>query len=129
MTHYISQGGEGELSYAMSEQGHFTIRGSLSFATVEKAHPHTLSLIAAAPLQISVDMAGVTQADSAGVALMIEWWRNQRLRHGVLEFINVPSQILAIADACGVNEVLPLQPLPRPHLEVTNRREEAGHGV
>jgi phospholipid transport system transporter-binding protein len=53
-----------------------------------------------------VDCAGVTQTDSAGLAVLIEWrrWAHQRGRH--LKFVNLPEQISAIAHLSEVSEVL-----------------------
>jgi phospholipid transport system transporter-binding protein len=53
-----------------------------------------------------VDCAGVTQADSSGLAVLIEWrrWAHQQGRH--LKFANLPAQVTAIAHLSEVSEVL-----------------------
>jgi phospholipid transport system transporter-binding protein len=57
------------------------------------------------PLMV-VDCAGVTQADSSGLAVLIEWrrWAHQQGRH--LKFVNLPAQVSAIAHLSEVSEVL-----------------------
>jgi phospholipid transport system transporter-binding protein len=53
-----------------------------------------------------VDCAAVTQADSAGLAVLIEWrrWAHQQGRH--LKFANLPTQVTAIAHLSEVSELL-----------------------
>ena len=55
---------------------------------------------------IVVDCAGVSQADSAGLAVVIEWrrWAHKHGRH--LKFENLPAQITAIARLSEVSELL-----------------------
>lgn len=51
-----------------------------------------------------VDLGEVTHTDSAGVALLIELRRRTR-EHPII-FRNIPSQMLSIANVCGVQELL-----------------------
>jgi phospholipid transport system transporter-binding protein len=55
---------------------------------------------------IVVDCATVANADSAGLAVLIEWrrWAHQHGRH--LKFANLPAQIRAIAHLSEVSELL-----------------------
>jgi phospholipid transport system transporter-binding protein len=55
---------------------------------------------------ITVDCATVPNADSAGLAVLIEWrrWAHQHGRH--LKFANLPAQISAIAHLSEVSELL-----------------------
>jgi phospholipid transport system transporter-binding protein len=56
--------------------------------------------------QIVVDCAGATPADSAGLAVLIEW-RRWATQHGChLTFANLPVQISAIAHLSEVTAVL-----------------------
>lgn len=56
--------------------------------------------------QLVVDCAGAAPADSAGLAVLIEWrrWALQHRRH--LTFANLPVQISAIAHLSEVTAVL-----------------------
>jgi len=56
--------------------------------------------------QLVVDCAGAAPADSAGLAVLIEWrrWALQHGRH--LTFANLPVQISAIAHLSEVTAVL-----------------------
>jgi phospholipid transport system transporter-binding protein len=55
---------------------------------------------------IIVDCTKVPNADSAGLAVLIEWrrWAHQRGQH--LKFANLPAQVCAIAKLSEVRELL-----------------------
>ena len=57
---------------------------------------------------LTLDLQAVERADSAGVALLVEWQREARRRQQVLHFQHIPSQMLAIARLSGVDELLAL---------------------
>jgi phospholipid transport system transporter-binding protein len=87
--------------------GVYRLRGELSFAGV----PDLLRDSAAwfgANSDISVDLAGVTHSNSAGLALLIEWLRLARHHNSRIRFRNIPAQMLAIAKVSGVDTLLPL---------------------
>ena len=48
-------------------------------------------------VDIHVDLGGVTESDSAGLALLIEWLRVGRQRNQRFHFGNVPKQLTALA--------------------------------
>ena len=56
----------------------------------------------------TLDLSGVTRTDSAGVALLVHWVREQQGRDGRLRFVNIPPQIHAIARVSGVVAILEL---------------------
>ena len=56
---------------------------------------------------VEVDLGGVTHADSACVALLIEWVASLRDAGRELRFSATPEQVLAIARLGGVEEFLP----------------------
>jgi len=57
---------------------------------------------------IVIDLQDVERADSAGVALLIEWRRMAQQQQQTIRFQNIPSQMLAIARLSGVDELLAL---------------------
>jgi phospholipid transport system transporter-binding protein len=59
---------------------------------------------------LNVDLAGVTEADSAGLALLIEWVRAARQSNRAIRFQNVPGQITALARISEVEELLFREP-------------------
>jgi phospholipid transport system transporter-binding protein len=85
--------------------GRFVLRGQLGFKTVRAVLEQTPALFADVPV-IKVDLSGVTEADSAGLALLIEWvgWARQAQRE--IRFFEIPEQIRAIARISEVEDLL-----------------------
>lgn len=55
---------------------------------------------------LHIDFGGVSEGDSAGLALLIEWLRCARSRGQSIEFANVPGQINALARISEVEDLL-----------------------
>lgn len=87
--------------------GRFRVSGELVFATVPALDLQSRQLFTgASPLHI--DLGGVTHADSAGVALLIEWAARAREAGRQVEFRSVPAQMCELVRVSGLAEVLPL---------------------
>lgn len=56
-----------------------------------------------------IDLGGVTRADSAGVALLLDWIRDAKQAGATLHFTNTPPQMRAIIDFCALGHVIPLE--------------------
>lgn len=87
------------------EQDSFVIEGELGFATVLDILPESSRLFNGGST-ITVDLSGVHRADSAGLALLIEWLGMAKQVDRKLKYHNIPEQILAIAKASGLDRVL-----------------------
>ena len=85
-----------------------TISGELSFrnvvATLDAAH----DALAQGQGPFEVDLGGITRADSAGLALLLELARNARAAGRELRCTRVPEQLRRLAGFFGVTEVLSL---------------------
>ena len=57
-------------------------------------------------VDIHVDLAAVTESDSAGLALVIEWLRLARQRGQRINFANLPKQLLALAHISEVEALI-----------------------
>jgi len=85
--------------------GRFAVVGDMTFATAEK-----LLRVSEEPFehhtQIEVDLSGVATADSAGLALLLEWitWANHTVRE--ITYSGMPERILAIAKTTEVDHLL-----------------------
>lgn len=94
-------------SLATDSQGIVNVSGELTFNTANQ-------LLTAAPklfeqlTKLEIDLANVTRSDSAGLALLVDWMRYARKSNKAIIFHNVPSQMLAIANASGFDELLPI---------------------
>lgn len=89
------------------DAGYFTIKGDLTFATINK---NTITAInyPRADQTILIDLKEVVNADSAGLALIIEWLKISKQQQCTLSLINVPPQLQALAKISGIDESLPL---------------------
>lgn len=84
--------------------GVWRIVGSLDFESVPALYRHTDTLLAAGPVEI--DLAGVERANSAGVALLLEW-RRQAHRRGVeLHLRELPAAVLQLARLSDVENLV-----------------------
>ena len=85
--------------------GRFALSGEMTFDTAEQIlrasespfEEHT---------QLEIDLSGVTDSDSAGLALLLVWvtWANHSVRE--IRFISVPEKVLAIARTTEVDNLL-----------------------
>ncbi len=55
-----------------------------------------------------VDLAGVTEADSAALALLLEWLRRLKARGNTLSVTGMPDGLKSLIELYGLDEVLPL---------------------
>jgi phospholipid transport system transporter-binding protein len=85
--------------------GRFAVRSELTFKSATAILAQSKRLFADFE-RISVDMSDVQEADSAGLALLLEWvsWARHFDREIVYE--NIPQQILAIAQISEVTDLL-----------------------
>jgi len=84
------------------------VEGDLTFATVGALLAASQPLFSAGPGPLRIDLSGVGRADSAGLALLIEWLRLARGAGCELQFQAVPAQMRAIAAASGLSDILAL---------------------
>lgn len=63
---------------------------------------------------LRIDLSAVTRSDSAGLALLIRWMREARASDKNIVFEQMPAQMLAMAEASGLDVILPLQTKPTP---------------
>ena len=89
------------------------LRGPLSFTTAAAAHALGIRLLsrpdvaaAAGRDGLVLDAAGVTAADSAGLAVLLDW-RREALRRGIrLRYRNLPESLQRLARISSVESML-----------------------
>jgi phospholipid transport system transporter-binding protein len=59
--------------------------------------------------QLSVDWSKVDAVDSSAISLMLAWQRAAQRQNVQLRFINLPENLLSLANLYGVTELLALQ--------------------
>ncbi|MBI3576062.1 MAG: STAS domain-containing protein [Gammaproteobacteria bacterium] len=82
--------------------GHYEIRGQLTFETVPRYFSYTPQILQGADGPVTVDLAGVTLADSAGIALLVEWQQQARAAQRTLQFANIPEQVRKVVHVSGL---------------------------
>jgi len=86
-------------------EGRFELSGEMSFGTADRIlrasdtafrnHEH-----------VQVDFSGVGKADSAGLALLLEWKAEARRRSRRIDYAAIPDSVLAIAQTTEVQHLL-----------------------
>jgi phospholipid transport system transporter-binding protein len=92
-----------QLNIIKENNGHFVIDGDLTFATIDKQTLKSFSFLKAAK-EITIDLSRVSNTDSAGLALMIEWIKYSRHNRTQLSFKNIPEQLLNLAKLSGFDQ-------------------------
>ena len=87
--------------------GRYRLSGALNFETVPGLLNESAGLFPVAGPQIEVDLAAVTDSNSAGLGLLLEWVRQTRLNHQTIRFRNIPPGMTAVAKASDLDGVIP----------------------
>lgn len=85
--------------------GKFVLIGEMTFATADrilKSSERTFSQYRS----VQVDLSQVDKADSAGLALLIEWKAQASQRVGEITFVSVPESLLSIASTAEVGDLI-----------------------
>jgi phospholipid transport system transporter-binding protein len=85
-----------KLAIINEESGRFSVEGDMIFSTMDKKTLNSFAFLTTGK-QITLDFGKVSNADSAGLALMLEWIKQARTKRVQLRFINIPEKILNLA--------------------------------
>jgi phospholipid transport system transporter-binding protein len=86
------------------EGGRFRLSGCFGFETAAPLLEKGDAAFRAHP-QVELDLSGVTDADSAGLAVLLAWIERARSRGHRLQFVGLPRELAGIA---RITEVEPL---------------------
>lgn len=100
-----SQGGDKAVEFQPQGEGRFRVAGDLGFGTASAALARSRRLFRDHAV-IELDLSGVRRADSAGLALLLEWvnWARNNARE--IQFHHIPAQLVAIAQISEVDDML-----------------------
>jgi phospholipid transport system transporter-binding protein len=87
--------------------GRVTVAGELTFASAREARQKGILVLDSSRAdRIVIDCASITRADSAGLAVLLDWlaWGRRGKRPISLE--NLPASLVAIAKISEVDELL-----------------------
>lgn len=79
----------------MSEVTTRAVSGALTFETVPVLYKESAAWFEGTG-DLSFDLAQVTNTDSAGLALLVEWLRRARDAKRRLRFANIPAQVQSL---------------------------------
>jgi len=88
--------------------GVFEASGRMTFQTVPQFLASTAIWLNDTTGAVTIDLGKITLADSAGVALMLEWLREARVAKRKLEFVNFPEQVQHLIRVSGLSDVFGL---------------------
>ncbi len=89
--------------------GAFTVTGEISFSTAPVLWSQSREMFATAADAVEVDLAQVERADSAGLALLVAWANQARGGGRSIRFLNPSDQLMALARANKVSNLLGLE--------------------
>jgi phospholipid transport system transporter-binding protein len=86
-------------------EGRFRVSGVLDASTAAEVLEESEARFTEAP-KIDIDLGGVGESDSAGLALLIEWLRMAKQSGKEIHFANLPAQIQALARISEVEDLI-----------------------
>lgn len=58
---------------------------------------------------VNIGLQGISHSNSAGLAMLLEWQKIARQKQVSIQYHNVPEQLLIIARAYGVDQLLSIR--------------------
>lgn len=83
-------------------KGNYFIQGDLTFLSLDQKKRLPFDFLKDST-DNCIDLEKVTNADSAGLALVLEWIKKSRRYNTKLTFKNIPQQILTLARLSGLD--------------------------
>ena len=80
--------------------------GPLTFKSVPALYKESGKLFQGDNSVSSIDLTGVKEADSAGLALLLEWQAGQRAVSKNLEITNAPASLMSLASLCEADDLI-----------------------
>ena len=114
------------MSLSEVSPGQFQLSGAITFATAPHIEQQGGALLLATDsAKWCIDLAGIIQADSSALAVCLAWARLARANRKTIIFTAAPIELSALADVCGVGELLGISatrcPLPAKALNTQQR--------
>jgi len=93
------------LAEIIKEQHRWLVSGDMTISQVEALLVQSSDLASAKSIEI--DLASVTEVDTASISLLFEWLRNAHAHKVKLTFANFPQNLISLATLYGVVELIP----------------------
>jgi len=92
-------------SIRRNEKGGYSLEGRLSFKTVpaicENSH-----FLNSPDAVVQIDLQSVEAADSAGVAMLLEWTQLAEQKQKSIRWVNMPEQMQRLVRINGLSQIL-----------------------
>lgn len=92
--------------FIQQQDGSFALQGEMTYANVPALVTHSGAWLASASNVVTIDMAGITRADSAGLALMLEWMKQAGEAGMEIRFFNIPDHLTRLIRVSGLSKVI-----------------------
>lgn len=92
-----------KVSIIESTPGVFSVSGELTFASINKDTIKSFAFLKKAN-PVVLDFGQITNTDSAGLALVIEWLKYAYQNHIEVKLHNLPKQLLTLAKLSGLDK-------------------------
>jgi phospholipid transport system transporter-binding protein len=83
-----------------------SVRGELTFDTVPGLYRESAAWFAGDG-DLNISLREVTRADSAGLALLVEWLKQAQRGNRRIRFLDIPSQVQTLIGVNGLTDALP----------------------
>ncbi|MCU7872102.1 MAG: STAS domain-containing protein [Candidatus Thiodiazotropha sp. (ex Lucinoma borealis)] len=83
----------------------FHVQGDMTFSSVKELLQRSTTLFSSEQ-ELEIDLTEVDHADSAGLALVLEWMAQAAERKAKVVFTGMPESIISIARLCQVESLL-----------------------
>jgi len=92
----------------LTDERHIKVSGCLDVGSVAEYKDEGIRLME--PMSEPVfDLAEIEARGSAAIALLIAWQRHAANSGKEISFINAPPNLVEIAEACGVSDIVPFR--------------------
>ncbi len=88
------------LILVQQDSGEFLLQGELTFSNINRKTVDILNNYAQ-PRRLIIDLVQIDRADSAGLALLIEWIKKAAKNQQQICFKNIPEQLVSLAALSG----------------------------
>lgn len=85
-------------------EGRCTLKGAVTLENALTLREEGLRLFAAP--EVTLDLGGVTEVDSAAVSLLFEWRRAALAANRTIRYVNLPDNLTSLATLYGVTELV-----------------------
>lgn len=88
------------------EDGRWIVTGPMTMKQVNAL----LSESSALPPANEIDLSEVSDVDTSAVSLLFEWMRQAQGRNSKISIVNLPANLVSLAELYGVTDLLPKTP-------------------